>query len=346
MTPQFSSILIKFRLSNYVKYDIVECIEVYIMYYLNKIKNHLVNWANYLVEHLVRIFFIICLFILICFLFINYSIKVNTIEQNVIIDQRILFFGITLDNWSTFLAIVGVVGTAIWALYEFDKMISRNQQEKGAEIANIFSEHLLRECHVLGNVIKQTKLCSSLRLSQLKYTAFKNFDRNELSRLYPNSNSIFTDITNFVISDEAQQIYLRILESQITLSSYEKLKDKIYSSEDATKLFELDNKDFPFKFSELIYTVLNQLEAVCMNIASQAAGSKYVYQSLHQIFLQTIKLLAPVISCSNKKNSDKYYTSIIHVYNNWVSIREFEQKKEHKKIDRINKIMNPKIKTV
>ena len=92
-------------------------------YYLNKIKNHLVNWMNYIVEHLVRIFFISCLLFLICFLFVNFSIKVNTIEQNVITDQRILFFGITLDNWSTFLAVVGVVGTAIWALFQFDKKV-------------------------------------------------------------------------------------------------------------------------------------------------------------------------------------------------------------------------------
>lgn len=316
------------------------------MYYLNKIKMHLINWINYIIEHLVRIIFISLLLFFTCFVFIIFSSKVNIFEQNLLTEQHILFFGITLENWSVFLAIVGIVGTAIWALYEFDKRNSRNQQEKGAEIANIFSEHLLRECYILGTVIKQTEFCSKLKLSQLKYTAFKNFDRNEISRLYPNYNLIFSDITNFITSDEAQQIYLRILESQVSFSSYENLKSKKYSSEEAKALFILDNKDFPFKFSQLIYSVLNQLEAICMNIASQAAGSKYVYQSLHQIFLQTVKLLAPIISCSNKKYSDKYYTNIIHVYNNWVNIREFEQKKEYKNIDRINKILNPKIKTV
>lgn len=316
------------------------------MYYLNKIKIHIINWINYVIEHLVRIVFIGCLIFFICYIFINFSNKVNIIEQNVIVEQHILFFGITLENWSVFLAIIGVLGTSIWALYEFDKKNSKNQQEKGAEIAKIFSEHLLKECHILGSVIKRTTLCSSLKLPQLKYTAFKNFDRSELSRLYPNYNSIFSDILAFIASDEAQQIYLRILESQITLSSYEDLKDKQYSSEEASQLFKLDNKKFPFKFSQLVYSVLNQLEAICMNIASQAAGSKYVYQSLHQIFLQTIKLLAPIIACSNKKYSDKYYTNIIHVYNNWVNVREFEQKKEYKNIDKINKILNPKIKTV
>lgn len=315
------------------------------MHYLHKIKTHIINWTNYILEHLVRVLFISFLLFFVCFLFISFSSKVNIYEQNLLIEQHILFFGITLENWSVFLAIIGILGTAIWALYEFDKRNSRNQQEKGAEIANIFSEHLLRECHILGNVIKKSKLCSDLKLLKLKYTTFKDFDRQEFSRIYTD-DKIFSNIQLFLNSKEVQQIYLRILESQISLVSYDELKDKIYSQEDAEKIFVLDNATLPFKFHELVYSVLNQLEAVCMNISSQAAGSKYVYQSLHQIFLMTVRLLAPIIAYSNKEYSDKYYTNIIHVYNSWVNIREFEQKKERKRINKINKILNPKIKTV
>ena len=315
------------------------------MYYIDKIKQHMLNWTNYLIEHLIIIIFISVLILLICFIFIKFSSQVNIYENSVLVDQKIIILGITVDNWSIFLAIIGVVGAAIWALYEFDKSVAKRQQEKAAEISNIFSEYLLRDCHILGNVITETELCSKLKLLHLKYTTFKDFDRNELMRLYDNDNIIY-EIKHFLISPEVQQIYLRILESQISLYSYQELKEKVYSQTDAEEVFILDNANLPFKFSELVYSVLNQLEAICMNISSQAAGSKYVYQSLHQMFLKIVKLLAPIIASSNKKFSDKHYTNIIHVYNEWTKIREYELRKEQKRIDKINRILNPKIKTV
>ena len=102
----------------------------------------------------------------------------------------------------------------------------------------------------------------------------------------------------------------------------------------------------PVLFSQLVSLTLNELEYISMYIASQAAGSKYVYQSLHQIFLRTIKLLAPIIALQNKDYSDKYYTNIIFVYNEWAELRQIGLKREKKNKEKANKILNPKIKTV
>jgi len=314
--------------------------------YLSIIKTHLLNWTNYFLEHLVRFIFICILIFAVCFLFVNFSPKINIYNTDGnLIEQKIIIFGILLDNWSIFLAIIGILGTAIWALYQFDKKIARNQQQKAAVIAEIFSKSLLRECHILGKVIKESNLYKVLKFPSLNYTMFKYFDRNELSRIYSN-DTVFSDIRNCLLSNEIQQIYLRVLESQISLSTYEELKNKTYTQEEAKNIFILDNINMPFQFHQLVYSVLNKLEAISMDISSQAAGSKYVYQSLHQIFLLTVKFLAPIISYSNKENSEKYYTNIIDVYNNWVNIRERERKKERKITNKVNKILNPKIKTV
>ena len=84
-----------------------------------------------------------------------------------------------------------------------------------------------------------------------------------------------------------------------------------------------------------------------MDISSQAAGSKYIYQSLHQIFFRTIKILSVEICLRNDgKYCDKYYTNIIHVYNEWTKIYERDLKKEEKRKKEVDKILNPKIKTV
>lgn len=97
----------------------------------------------------------------------------------------------------------------------------------------------------------------------------------------------------------------------------------------------------------LVDEVLNELEYLCMDISSQAAGSKYIYQSLHQIFFRTIKVLSIEICLRNDgKYCDKFYTNIIHVYNEWKIRYEKDLKKEGKRLKRVDKILNPKIKTV
>ena len=99
-------------------------------------------------------------------------------------------------------------------------------------------------------------------------------------------------------------------------------------SSNIREIFILDNKNLPFRFSSLIDDVLNELEYLCMDISSQAAGSKYIYQSLHQIFFRTIKVLSVEICLRNDgKYCDKYYTNIIHVYNEWTKQYERDLKK-------------------
>ena len=101
--------------------------------------------------------------------------------------------------------------------------------------------------------------------------------------------------------------------------------------------YEFQNKDFPFHFYDLVSDTLNQLEYICMDISSKATDSEFIYQSLHQNFLRTIRILAVDISVDNCNFSDKYYTNIIHVYNEWTMRYIKDKKKENRKKEKINK---------
>ena len=92
--------------------------------------------------------------------------------------------------------------------------------------------------------------------------------------------------------------------------------------------------------------LLNELEYVCMYISSQSAGSTFLYQSIHQIFLKTVKILAVVIAYHNKNYTDKYYTNVIYVYTYWQHIRESSIKKENQNKKKAYKYLNPKINTI
>lgn len=208
--------------------------------------------------------------------------KETILEDGVIKSQNILFFDITIDNWWTSFSILGIIMTAIWAIYQFDKTISRKQQEKGAEISKLVSERLMYRCDILGNVIIKSELNEIFQYNSLKPTVFKNFDKSELISLYNDNETIIQKIKSIVRSEELQQLYFRELETKINQIKYDDITDKKYTDKEAHKLFILDNKELPFKFTQLITSIFNDLEYISMYISSQNTHSKYIYQSMHQ----------------------------------------------------------------
>ena len=323
------------------------------MYYIDKIKKHLKNWLEYAKEHLIRIVFIALLFVLFCYIL---TLLPKIMENG---EQHILIFGITLSNWSIWIGIFGIICAAIWALYEFDKSRISNKQEKAADIAKIFSDGLLTKCGIVIAVYQNSSINPLLKQIDKLNSPFEHFTTDELREIteaddFPNLYKKERDEFDF------DEIYYKILEQKITtkseyLAKYRKEKDnknipkelKKFTTEEARQLFILDNSNLPFHFFNLVDDVLNSLEHVCMNISSHAAGSMFIYQSLHQMFFDTINTLAFEISIRNNgKYSDKFYTNIIYVYNEWQKIYKKSRKNEALRKNQNKKILNPKIKTV
>lgn len=310
--------------------------------HLNKVFDFVVE---FIIERLFCIIPILILVTLLTFLFFKHSIIIN---PNEVESQQILICGISLDNLGTWLAAIGLIITAFWSLIQYEKSKVEKRQERASEIAKSFSNRLNTKCAIIYQVIRLSKLYPLLKLDKKEYDHFKTFTTNEIRNIYSDDNFIEKYMKKRKESD-LDQLYYRVLDSRISFNELEELAktNKTYSKEEAHELFVLNNSDFPFKFNALISDTLNELEYLCMSLSSQAAGSKYVYQSLHQTFLRTIRLLSVEIATTNKNSSsDKYYTSIISVYNEWTFLHKQHQQKEKKQIDKMNKIIAPKIKTV
>lgn len=339
------------------------------MYYLEKAKKHFCNWFSYGKEHLLRFITVSCLLILFCFVLTLFP----TLFENG--EQHIFIFDITLSNWSIWLGIIAIAGTGIWAFYEYDKSRISTQQEKASEIARIFSDSLLVKCNIVIAVYENSELSQMLKQFNTLNSPFEHFTTDELREITNNDDfpSLYKEFRDSIDFD---YLYFRVLEKKITTKSdysakynlidkdkdknknknknkdkdKDKNKDKKehqYSTKEAQDLFILNNSSFPFHFFNLVDEVLNTLEYVCMNISSHAAGSIFIYQSIHQIFFDTVNILAFEISTRNDgKYSDKFYTNIIHVYNEWQKSYKKSRKNEATKKDQNKKMLNPKIKTV
>lgn len=303
------------------------------MYYLNRIKSHLLNWWEYIKEHFVRIIFILVLLILLCIAFCFFP-KQNVITDNIVTDQHIIIFGITLENWFTYISMIALLITAVWAIYQFDKSTSRKQQEKGAEIAKDFADDFIEKFAIISKVLLENKEIKKM-----------------VSKVFNSKISSFTtmEIENIVEDKACFNKYNQIIKSKRTQARYTKFLNKMYS--------EKEKEKFNSNFYLLVENTLNHLEAVCMNISSQAAGSDYIYNSLHQSFLKFVETLAIRISTNNNNNVDKFFTHIIQVYNMWniqkdkdiVKFRKTEkkiQKLNDKAEKEINKLLKKENKTV
>lgn len=285
------------------------------MNYLDRIKSHLSNWWEYIKEHFVRIIVILLIFTLLCIAFCFFP-RENVIKDDMITEQYIIIFGITLENWFTYISMIALLITAIWAIYQFDKNNSRKQQEKGAEIAKEFADDFIEKFAIISDVL-------------LKNNEIKKM----VSKVSNSKISSFTtmEIENIVEDKACFNKYNQIIHSKRTQSRYTHLLNKLYNDKEKEK--------FNSVFVLLVENTLNHLEAVCMNISSQAAGSEYIYNSLHQSFLKFVEILAIRISTNNNNNVDKYFTHIIQVYNMWNNQKNkdiIKFRKTEKKIQKLN----------
>ena len=169
--------------------------------------------------------------------------------------------------------------------------------------------------------------------------------------IHSNKISQFTvlEVQDIFNNKDCINNFEKIIRSRNTQKRYDKILEKNYNAKEREK--------FDSNFHMLVGKTLNELEAICISISSKAAGSQFIYESLHQMFLNTVEILYLKISSVNFNNVDKYYTNIISVYNMWniqknrdikklEKIKKKIQKNQEKTEKEIKKLLNKQVKTV
>lgn len=310
------------------------------------------NFINYFRKHIWYI--IATLVFVICSGFLLSLSSIRNADQ--VESQEILLFNISLNNWGLWITIIGALLASVWAMYQYSKATSIRQQEKASEIAKVFSDGLLNKCSTIIAVFQNSPMAELIDSIQKYHSPLNDFTTDTI-RAIMNDDDFPSKYKKLKDSIDFDYIYFRVLEYRITTDKeykdkYEKIDtDKNllqpYTTEQCKEILKFENSLFPFHFSTLIDDVLNELEYVCISLSTHAAGSMYIYQSLHQIFFDIVETLSLEISIRNHgKYSDKFYSNIIHVYKEWKSQYNKCVKNELKKKDNKSRSLNPKIKTV
>lgn len=285
------------------------------MGFWNKNIEHLSKFIDFITDRLLCIIISIFIIILLTFLIFNFSPIVN---PETVGSQQIMIFGISLDNLGIWFTAVGLISTAIWSMHQYTKSTSIRQQEKASKIAEDFANNLIEKMALISDTLLPNK--------EFQEMAYKVGNSGKLSQF--TVREIEGILGNTECFDRCKQIIL----SKKTQKRYNKLLKKRYN--------EYERNNFNSYFPLLVENTLNHLEAICINISSKAAGSQFIYDSLHQTFLYAVEILAVKISSNNYNNIDKYFINIIQVYNMWNNQKKRDIAQFNKTQKKISSLQN------
>ncbi len=247
-----------------------------------------VHMINILQERWSDILFFILVFVGIFLLFNLYGNIIYLSNE-----QIIYFLGITLNNWLTIITMFGLIIGGVWTVYQYYKNRKMKQLERATKIAQVFANELGRQFSVIDAILSKYPKLNTLINKIIKSNCSK-FTKYELNQVL--STNEIADYLKFISSESTNKEYVKYIHRNYTKN--------IVSS-------------WPKKFKSLIYETLNKLEYICIDISSNAAGSEYIYESLHTSLLSTILQLYILIALLNQTNVDVLFTNIKFVYNNW-----------------------------
>ncbi|MBD5522169.1 MAG: hypothetical protein HDR03_13285 [Lachnospiraceae bacterium] len=88
-------------------------------------------------------------------------------------------------------------------------------------------------------------------------------------------------------------------------------------------------------FESFVHDFLNDLETMALALRYNIADEKLIYQSLHQTYLNHIRIWYYFIAFENLFGENRYYENIVWLYHKWYERKEKQKKKFEKQVGRM-----------
>lgn len=200
---------------------------------------------------------------------------------------------------------------------------SKQEKQKAIELAELYAEEIIPKMTYIQRLYRKMGIeeeLKNIRLHEMKF-----FDRKEMENFLSKEKieEIIRKQRNVKTEDliSCSQA-LECTETKINDFSIfryiQQINDEVAATiENSGKLKAIANtKEMYYKneYMNVLTKILNQLEYFSMYFNTGVADEDVVYQSLHQSFICTIKVLYFDICIRNVAGKDKYYTNIIELY--------------------------------
>ncbi len=218
---------------------------------------------------------------------------------------------------SSIFVVSGVV-IAVWQYYLSARSNRTNleiiQVQRAIDLSEYYKDNILQYAPAIEYIFRETGILDIL--NNLKLEQLNDFDKFELNELFTKKQvkqlKSIQDSDQFIQTViKANAIYNLDLEYQIK-------KRKSDKDSNASLAVSIEQKTIIVTFmSNIITTVLNNMEYFALHFSHKTADESVVYQSLHQSYFRLISYLYYYIAKQNDNPSDKYYTNTIELFIKW-----------------------------
>lgn len=202
----------------------------------------------------------------------------------------------------------GVI-VAVWQYYLSSKSIKTDleiqQVQRAIDLSEYYKDNILTYYPAIRYIFKQTGILDIIET--LRINDLHDFDIIELNRLF--SPKQVEDLKNIQSSENFNRT---VMESNLIY----KLNNNIKQME-VLNNSEEKNVVLVAYISSLMDELLNNMEFFSLHFAHKTADESVVYQSLHQTYLEIVRIMYYEIANKNTTPTEKYYTNIIWLFDNW-----------------------------
>ncbi len=208
---------------------------------------------------------------------------------------------------------------AVWQYYLTSQAHKKSQEiervQKAIDLSEYYKDNILNRIPVIFYVFDQAGAANILK--SIRPSQYKNFDKKELDDLFTP-----VQIEELKKIQDSDIFLSKIIEANeifnLNLSFSTRPTIIKYENEEYIAL-NISNTSIAIEFmSNLINKTLNNMEYFALHFKHQTADESVIYQSLHQSYLKAIPYLYYYIANSNTDPSNKLYTNVIWLYNEWM----------------------------
>lgn len=220
------------------------------------------------------------------------------------------------------LFVVGGVLIALWQYFQQKSISKRDveliQVQQAIDLAAFYKNNIISKYPAIKYVFKESGVMDIL--NKARQDQLKNFTVRELKTIF--SEKDIQELKNIQKSDK---FFEAIQRANIiyNLNLHTDEKNDINT-----------NKEIAIAFmANMLTETANNLEYFALHFRHNTADESSIYQSIHKSYLEIVQTLYYYMSNSNIDASDKVYTNVSWLYNNWYTTKKKQDslQNEHEK---------------
>lgn len=190
--------------------------------------------------------------------------------------------------------------------------MEKDRVQKAIDLAGYYKDNILQNTMLIKHVYKKIGICEIL--DKINFQDIWHFDIYEMEK-----NISVVDRAKIVNAPNDKKMAEALVLMSEVIKNWDECKEVSVAEENGklVKKMTVAQTAILYKFQTQLNEILNNLEFFAMHFTHGTADDSVIYQSLHQSYINTVRLLYYDISANNIPGESKLYTNVIELYNKW-----------------------------